>query len=140
MFGHCCFRNLTLIFGPGESRLVLSIAILDDSLPEVDEDFLVALGSPSGGARLGAQTTVGVVVLTNDDAHGVVGFSEGSLSIVVLEANTDAKVVLHVERSSGTFSQVTVGWELTGAHDAGEITPSAGQVGKVYCFVMIYYA
>ena len=115
---------------------MLSIAILNDSLPEVDEEFQVALGDPSGGARLGVEGSVDVVIQTNDDAYGVVGFADDSLSIVVVEASTDVVIAMLVERGSGTFSQVSVGWVLTGIHAVGEITPSAGQVMLGVCNII----
>ena len=52
--------------------------IVDESTPELDEEFIIALSYPTGGAVLGTQNSLTVTILTNDDAHGLVGFSEVS--------------------------------------------------------------
>ena len=55
------------------------VEIIDDSTPELDETFTVSLSDPTGGAVLGAQSSLSVTVLTNDDAYGLIGFSEVSI-------------------------------------------------------------
>lgn len=119
---------MTLTFKPGESSIFFTVAVIDDSLPEIDETFTVGLSMPSGGARLGDQTTVTMEILTNDNAHGLIGFSNSSLSRVVSEVGSNVEVVLDVERTGGTFGLVRVQWQLSGSHTAGEITPASGQV------------
>ncbi len=121
-------RNLTLLFGPGESRLLVAISILDDSIPEIDEDFVVSLSSPVGGARLGPLISSTITILTNDNAHGLIAFSNRSRSIILSESDSNFVVPLEVERRFGTFGLVRVDWTLTGDHTTGEITPSSGQV------------
>ena len=121
-------RNLTLTFRPGETDLRFSVSIFDDEVPEIDEDFLVDLRSPTGGARLGQQTSATMIILTNDDAHGVLGFANSSRSVILSEMNADFVVSLDVERNLGTFGLVTADWMLSGGHMANEITPASGQV------------
>lgn len=74
-----------------------------------------------------------MTILSNDDAHGVVGFANSSRSIIVSEQDTNVVVSLDVERNRGTFGQVSVTWELSGEHLMGEITPSSGQVKQLIC-------
>lgn len=121
---------------PGEASLFFTVAVFNDDVPEVDEDFSVALSMPSGGARLGQQTSVTMTILTNDDAHGVVGFNADSISRIVTEM--DGEIVLNVDRSGGTFGEVRVQWQLSGDHTTGEITPVAGQVSQ--CSIHVYMA
>jgi len=104
------------------------VAINDDSVPEVDEDFSIRLSMPSGGASLGVQTSVSMTILTNDNAHGLIGFDNDSLSSIISEMESSSAVMLNVERTGGTFGLVRVQWELSGAHTLGEITPTSGQV------------
>lgn len=52
------------------------VEVIDDSTPELDEEFRVQLLQPMGGAILGTQSSVSITVLTNDDAHGLIGFAE----------------------------------------------------------------
>lgn len=55
--------------------------VIDDDIPEEQEYFHVALRHPKGGAEIGFGGQVTVVVPANDDAHGVIGFSEVITSI-----------------------------------------------------------
>lgn len=121
-------RNLTLTFRPGETSLFFTAAINNDNLPEVDEDFRIGLSMPSGGARLGEQTSITMTILTNDNAHGLIGFNDASLSILVAEMDMTFIVSLNVDRTEGTFGLVSVQWQLSGGHTAGEISPASGQV------------
>ena len=117
-----------LSFRPGESRLSFTVAISNDNIPEVDETFGVELSMPSGGARLGNQASVAMTILTNDDAHGLIGFSSDSQSRIVPELEGTYELSLNVDRTRGTFGLVSVQWELSGSHIPGEIIPSQGQV------------
>ncbi len=125
-------RNLTLTFRPNEASLFFAVSIFDDDLPEIDEDFVVSVRMPTGGARIGQQTSATMTVLTNDNAHGLVGFRNSSQSVIIAEMDGDVTVSLDVERNAGTFGQVRVGWELSGSHVAGEIAPASGQVSQWY--------
>lgn len=117
-----------MTFRAEESSLFFTVAIYDDDLAEVDEDFAVGLSSPTGGARLGEQSSVAMTILTNDNAHGLIGFSDNSQSIIVPEMESNSMVSLNVERNAGTFGLVIVNWQLSGGHMTGEITPASGQV------------
>lgn len=121
-------RNLTLTFRPGESILRFTISIFDDAVPETDESFRVDLSMPTGGARIGQSSSSVITILTNDNAHGLIGFADNSASLILPEMEANFPVTLQVERSAGTFGSVIVNWELSGAHMAGEITPASGQV------------
>ena len=106
------------------------MAVFDDTIPEIAEDFAVVVSMPTGGARVGDQASAVMTILTNDNAHGLIGFSNNSQSIIIAEMSSDTIVSLDVERSAGTFGEVRVAWELSGSHAAGEITPTSGQVSK----------
>lgn len=67
-----------LHFAPGDSELQIAVNIIDDDIPEVQEYFKVSLKNPKGGAEIGFGGQVTVIVPTNDDAHGVVGFADVS--------------------------------------------------------------
>ncbi len=75
-------KNYTLTFAVGESSHRFVVDIIDDVIPEVGEGFSVGLEGPVvGGARLGDQQSIDVTILTNDDAHGRIGFAPVSLVI-----------------------------------------------------------
>jgi Calx-beta domain/Domain of unknown function (DUF4214) len=56
----------TLDFAAGERSKSLTVLVTDDASPEGDETFILALTNPTGGARLGSQSTL-TVTLINDD-------------------------------------------------------------------------
>lgn len=99
---------------------------------------------PSGGARLGDQASVTITILTNDDAHGVIGFNSDSVSRVVAEIDSSFVVSLNVDRNEGTFGLVRVQWVISGAHSEQEISPPSGQVqilqeGKSSKYINVIY-
>lgn len=79
----CFLHSLTFSFGelyfaPGDSELEIAVDIIDDDIPEVEEYFHIGLKNPKGGAEIGFGGQVTVIVPTNDDAHGVIGFAQVS--------------------------------------------------------------
>lgn len=80
---YCLFYFLAFSFGelhfaPGDSELEIAVNIIDDDIPEEQEYFQVSLKNPKGGAEIGFGGQVTVIVPTNDDAHGVIGFAQVS--------------------------------------------------------------
>lgn len=55
------------------------VEVINDSTPELDEQFSIQLVDPVGGAVLGVQSSLTITVLTNDDAYGLIGFAEVSV-------------------------------------------------------------
>ena len=70
---YASFSWTTLSFADGETQKVKSIAIVDDSIVEEDETFLVMLANPTGGASLGATTSTTVTIIDNDIDSGSPG-------------------------------------------------------------------
>ena len=54
----------------------VSTVILEDEIPEDTEMFSVELREPRGGAEIGPNRHVTISILSNDNAHGVIGFAE----------------------------------------------------------------
>ena len=46
-----------VVFEQNQDTAVINVNIIDDDIPEVDEEFCVLLSSPQGGATLGNITT-----------------------------------------------------------------------------------
>ncbi len=67
----CDYTNTlgTMTFAAGETSKTFSIAIVDDSYVEGNENFTVSLNTPSG-ATLGAQATATVTINDNDSSNG----------------------------------------------------------------------
>jgi len=70
-----------LTFAEGEVNKTFSVELLEDDIPEVLEAFQVSLSSPTGGATLGETSSIVVGILTNDNAHGIIGFAPVSIYI-----------------------------------------------------------
>lgn len=77
-----------LYFAPGDSALDLAVNIIDDDVPEVEEVFAVKLKNPKGGAEIGFGGQVTIIVPTNDDAHGVIGFAQVRINFQVVHTVT----------------------------------------------------
>ncbi|XP_041793349.1 adhesion G-protein coupled receptor V1 isoform X2 [Chelmon rostratus] len=115
-----------LHFAPGDSELQIAVNIIDDDIPEELEYFQVSLKNPKGGAEIGFGGQVTVIVPTNDDAHGVIGFAQNSLSVEVEELEQHHQISLSVERKRGTFGRLTVHWAANGS--LPDIYPTSGVV------------
>ncbi|XP_047184912.1 adhesion G-protein coupled receptor V1 [Scophthalmus maximus] len=115
-----------LHFAPGDSELEIAVNIIDDDIPEVQEYFQVGLKNPKGGAEIGFGGQVTIIIPTNDDAHGVIGFAQNSLSMEVEELEQNNQISLSVERRRGTFGRLTVHWAASGS--LADIYPTSGVV------------
>ncbi|XP_017272706.1 adhesion G-protein coupled receptor V1 [Kryptolebias marmoratus] len=115
-----------LRFAPGDSELELAVNVIDDDIPEMEEYFQVRLKNPKGGAEIGFGGQVTVIIPTNDDAHGVIGFAQNSLYMEVEELEQNNEISLSVERKRGTFGRLTVHWAANGS--LTDIYPTSGVV------------
>ncbi|MCI4392676.1 hypothetical protein PGIGA_G00148550 [Pangasianodon gigas] len=119
-------RSAELFFQPGVSELEIAVNIINDDTPEVEERFRVSLKNPKGGAEIGFRGQVTVIIPANDDAYGIVGFAQNSLSLEVDELEMDNLFSLSVERRRGTFGRLTVRWAANGSLE--DIFPTLGVV------------
>jgi CSLREA domain-containing protein len=55
-----------VIFGDGETSKTVNIPVCNDALDETDETFTATLGSVSGGATLGSQSSATVTIIDDD--------------------------------------------------------------------------
>ncbi|KAM9743556.1 adhesion G-protein coupled receptor V1 isoform 2-T3 [Menidia menidia] len=115
-----------LHFAPGDSELEIAVNIVDDDIPEVEENFQVRLKNPKGGAEIGFGGQVDVYIPTNDDAHGIIGFAQNSLYMEVEELEQSNQITLSVERKRGSFGRLTVHWAANGS--LADIYPTSGVV------------
>ncbi len=59
-------------FSNGSRNANLSLTIVDDSLPELNEMLDVELTKPSGGVKLGSRKMVRVLIAENDYPYGLI--------------------------------------------------------------------
>lgn len=104
-----------MVFEDGQTEATIAIVILADDIPEVDETLLVSLSDPSGGARIGEEGMLTIIIEANDGVAGIVGLSVLSRSAVVGEGET---AMLELVRRESAMGQVEVDWEITGTGNA----------------------
>ena len=121
------------MFQEGESTAFVPLRIVNDQLPEFNEDFTVRL-TDAGAARLGSQTVTTVTIEQNDDPNGAFGrkifechfflfrdffsfgveFSDSSLNFVVDEPDVGStRITFTLKRSGGSTGVVSVHYEAT---------------------------
>lgn len=74
-----------LEFKEGDLYSLISIDIIDNTVPEDDKTFYVTLLNPTGGATLSVAATVTVVIRSSDGAYGKFQFSDASLNVATEE-------------------------------------------------------
>ena len=125
----CFIRQGQLIFENGQKELELDFTILTDSTPERDEAFSVRIYNASGKAIVDTQKQeLSVNILSNDDAHGRIGFEPSSLSRVQAELTDDSTVTFEVIRDYGSLGRVVALWNATGNFSQWDIAPLSGEL------------
>lgn len=58
---------------------VITVTVLDDSVPEENKTVVVQLRNPQGGAEIEVDSKVTVTIMENDNVAGVLGFDSSSV-------------------------------------------------------------
>eukprot|EP00118_Oscarella_pearsei_P022727 m.265821 g.265821 ORF g.265821 m.265821 type:complete len:6112 (+) comp40493_c2_seq23:779-19114(+) len=114
----------SVVLREGQTSFSLPLRIIDDNLPEFNEDFTVRLTS-GGAARLGSQTASVVTIEQNDDPNGVFEFDDSSLNFEVDEPESGSTpVVFTLKRTGGGTGVVGVHYEarIQGALATGDVS------------------
>lgn len=109
----------TLTFGDGVLSQSFTVSIIDDSLVEDDETFLVSLSNATGGAVVTSPATAVVTIIDNDipPLAGSLRLSAPAYSV----SENDSALDVIVERTGGSEGEVTVDYATSDG------TASAGQ-------------
>lgn len=116
----------SVIIPTGLSTTQIPVTIFGDATPELNESLIITITgvevvtsgdtpTPTVTPLLGNQTSSILTILENDDPHGVfvVYGSEGAGEVYIGEPDTFSfGVMLTIERSRGTFGDVSVRWNL----------------------------
>ena len=115
----------SLTFQDGINMMSISIIILEDEIPERNEDIVVQLTAVTGGATIADNggDTVTITITANDRAAGVIGFAPSSRSAVVSEGE---EVTLIVSRMISSLGTVRITWEVTGNNVSTEFANVTG--------------
>src|SRR5262249_23399349 len=92
----------TLTFTPGLTQTTFSVAVISDTLPELDEDFTILLSGPIS-ASLGSPFTASVTI-SDDDPAPLVNFSSAAFS--VNESAGSAIISVTLSAASGLTATV----------------------------------
>jgi len=93
------------------------VALNQDSLASVDTTVLPSVAAGNDSLAI-------LVIAENDDARGVVEFTEGAVT-----ALEPSQGFITVQRSEGTFGNLTVQWEAVhGTADSADYSPQGGVV------------
>jgi|GEM_PF-2645670 len=126
----------TLTFAVGETEKSITIPIVQDTLSENPESFLVQLSNPGGGAILGTYVTHTVTIVSDEPPPaGIISFAAASSSI----AETAGSVIVTVQRTNAfpagesVHYQTASGSATSGADftaTSGTLTFAAGEAQK----------
>ena len=99
-----------MIIPPGVSSAIISIPIIDDTVPEFQESFSIMLTGVGNGGRLGDETTAVVIIDASDNPTGRVRFSSTDVAGRVVDNPSAGSTIvsLTVERQDGTNGIVEV--------------------------------
>ena len=98
----------------------ITVNVIDDALEEADEDFLMTLSAPTGGAQLAASKAT--TSIASDDGPGELGFLQATELASVIEDffGEDIGFRVDVRRTSGWSDAVSVHYEtVDGTAKAG---------------------
>lgn len=93
-------RSGSLSFADGETLKTFTVSILDDLLVEGTESFSVSLGTPSGGATLGAISSASVNIIDNDNSV--------SFALPVIIAQEESRMAQLELVRSGSIGEISV--------------------------------
>ena len=110
--------NGTVTFSAGTTQSKITVSILSDKIPEIEERFKIVLNPPTGDTVLVDPSQIDIIINANDDQHGILSLKTENGSMfpyptVTANEDTSSEIVdLIVVRSGGTFGRVSVRWKL----------------------------
>eukprot|EP00794_Sanderia_malayensis_P009868 gene9868-10878_t len=116
------YKTGMLTFADGVTSGSFDVQVLNDTHPEILENFTIVLSNPSANAIIGGLSSVVVNIEKNDDPHGVISFASISDTILNEDAVNSANV--QVDRSRGTFGTVVVHWRAIPGTRTPTVVPS----------------
>jgi hypothetical protein len=103
----------TLIFADSELSKTIQVALLDDTIFEGDETFVVEISNPQVGAGLGMVNAAQVTITENDPVPPAGVFNIAASNYTVAENDSNGLIAITVNRSNGNFGQVSVDFTTT---------------------------
>ena len=113
----------TLTFQPGETKNNITVTVRNDNVPEQAENFTVRLVNASQNAYIKPPGVATVILLPNDDQHGVIAFGQPPR---ILDEDGARTGMFYVNRSKGTFGTVSVSWKIFGDNASSVFETASG--------------
>lgn len=122
----------SVTFAQGASQASVTVTVLADDVPELNETYEFSIRVTSGGARVGDRASANITILENDYPYGLFQFSPSQRFHVVQEqAGTITDVRIPVDRLQGTFGHTVLNWfitSVTGNLTNSDVTVTRGTV------------
>lgn len=96
-----------LVFEANQNISYIPLTIYDDVTPEKKETFQIQLTQVTGGAILGQQNTLDVVIERSDNPYGLFGLYKSS-NVILENPSEDKFIDVVVSRKDGTASRIKV--------------------------------
>lgn len=104
--------SVTILAGQRVAEIVLTL--LPDSVPELEETYILRLISVEGGAELDTnRSRTRLKVRANDEPHGVFVLYSQNQSVVVNVADRSRHLIISVNRLAGAFGNASVGYRIS---------------------------
>ncbi|XP_075324846.1 adhesion G-protein coupled receptor V1 [Odontesthes bonariensis] len=112
--------SVIILEGQREAEIILSL--MPDTVPELEELYIVQLTSVEGGGTLDANPNLIrtlIRVPANDEPHGVFSLNPEQQSIAIVGSGSEVTraLVLNVTRLAGLFGNASVGYRISGGVD-----------------------
>jgi hypothetical protein len=116
---------ITVNFGDGDSTSkTVSLPIIGDTTVEPNETINLVLGTVTGGATLGTQTTATYTILNDDVAPAVPIITIAATDANAGEGTPANPGTFTISRTGATTSALTVNYTLAGTASSTDYTPA----------------
>ncbi|MBW4520762.1 MAG: pre-peptidase C-terminal domain-containing protein [Scytolyngbya sp. HA4215-MV1] len=109
-------------FAVGETTKTVTISLVDDAIPELDETIALSLANFDNGGSAGTTQSTAILTITNDDASPVYDFSAANYAYA--ENSAPGTVTVTINRSGNTNIASTLNLVL----DPGSTNPATAGV------------
>jgi len=110
--------SIVVNFATGETSKLVTIPILDDTLAESNETVNLSLGSPTGGASIGAQSTATLTIIDND-SNPTVTIQASDPNASESPTSSPDPGTFTISRTGSTVNALTVTYSVSGLATSG---------------------
>lgn len=104
--------STTILAGQRVAEITLSL--LPDNIPELEEIYVLRLSRVEGGAELDAdRSSTRLRVRSNDEPHGVFALPPQSQALILNATDRSRHLALNISRLAGAFGNVSVGYRIS---------------------------